>query len=151
MRTYYIAVAAGALLIASAFLPWMIVGEVSLGGIPETAGWWIFGLGASAVILAGLSIWTRRNSRHPLLLVGLAAFAIMFLGYQWMSRTVRNSAWAQTQARAIVEGGPAAAIPDPAIGPGIYVGALAAIVLVGFGLTIVIKRVPRAYAIDEDD
>ena len=28
---------------------------------------------------------------------------------------------------------------------------LAAIVLVGFGLTIVIKRVPSAYALSEDD
>lgn len=151
MRAYYVAVAGGVLLVASAFLPWMIVGEVRLGGIPETAGWWIFGLGTAAVILAGLSLWTRKNSRHPLLLVGLAAFAIMFLGYQWMSRAVRNSVWAQTQARTIVEGVPAAAIPDPVVGPGIYVGAAAALILVGFGLTIVIRRVPQAYAADDDD
>ena len=102
MRAYYIPAAAGVLLIVSAFLPWMYVGDVPLGGVPETAGIWIFGLGSLAVLLAGLSIWTRKNSRHPLLLVGLAAFAIMFLGYQWMSRTVRDAAWAQAQASAIV-------------------------------------------------
>ena len=86
MRAYYIPAAAGVLLVVSAFLPWMHVGDVPLGGVPDTAGLWILGLGALAVLLAGLSIWTRKNSRHPLLLVGLAAFAIMFLGYQWMSR-----------------------------------------------------------------
>ena len=151
MRAYYIPASAGVLLIASAFLPWMVLGDVSLGGVPDPAGWWILGLGAVAVLLAGLSIWTRKNSRHPLLLVGLAAFAILFLGYQWMSRTVRNSAWAQAQARAIVENVPAGAPPDTFVGPGIYLGIVAASVLVLFGLTIVIKRVPRAYAAPEDD
>jgi hypothetical protein len=151
MRAYYIPASAGVLLIASAFLPWMRLGDVSLGGVPDPAGWWIFGLGILAVLLAGLSIWTRKNSRHPLLLVGLAAFAILFLGYQWMSRAVRNSSWAQTQARAIVENVPAGTPPDTAVGVGIYLGLVAATVLVLFGLTIVIKRVPRAYATPEDD
>jgi len=151
MRSYYIPVAAGGLLIASAFLPWMNMGGVSLGGVPDAAGWWILGMGISAVLLAGLSLWTRKNSRHPLLLVGLAAFAIMFLGYQWMSRTARDSAWAQTQARAIVENIPVGAPPETSIGVGIYLGLVAASILVLFGLTIVIKRVPRAYAVSEDD
>jgi hypothetical protein len=151
MRAYYIPAAAGVLLIVSAFLPWLHVGDVSLGGVPDTAGWWILGLGGVAVLLAVLSIITRKNSRHPLLLVGLAAFAIIFLGYQWMARTVRNSAWAQAQARAIVENIPVGTTPAVTMGPGIYVGLLASIVLVGFGLTIVIKRVPRAYAVSEDD
>ena len=151
MRAYYIPAAAGVLLIVSAFLPWMTVGDVSLGGVPETASLWILGLGGLAVLLAGLSLWTRKNSRHPLLLVGLAAFAIMFLGYQWMSRTVRDAAWAQAQASAIVSGVPAGAAPDATIGPGIYLGAAAAMTLVLFGLTIVVKRVPSAYAVAEDD
>ncbi len=151
MRAYYIPASAGVLLSVSAFLPWMMLGDVSLGGIPDPAGWWILGLGVLAVLLAGLSIWTRKNSRHPLLLVGLTAFAILFLGYQWMSRSVRNSAWAQTQARAIVENVPVGTPPDTAVGVGIYLGVVAATVLVLFGLTIVIKRVPRAYATPEDD
>ncbi len=151
MRAYYIPAAAGVLMVVSSFLPWMNLGDVPLGGVPDVAGWWILGLGALAVLLAGLSIWTRKNSRHPLLLVGLTAFAIMFLGYQWMARTVRNSIWAQTQARAIVENVPVGAEPVTTVGPGIYLGVLAAVVLVGFGLTIVVKRVPRAYAIPEDD
>ena len=151
MRAYYIPVAAGVMLIVSAFLPWMRIGDVPLGGVPEAAGLWILGLGALAVLLAGLSIWTRKNSRHPLLLVGLAAFAIMFLGYQWMSRTVRDAAWAQARASEIVNGVPSGAPPDAIVGPGIYLATLAAITLVLFGLTIVVKRVPSAYAVPEDD
>ena len=151
MRSYYIPVSAGALLVASAFLPWMHIGDTTLGGVPDTAALWILGLGALAVLLAGLSLWTRKNSRHPLLLVGLSAFAILFLGYQWMARTVRDAAWAQAQASAIVNDMPAGAAPPTAIGLGIYLGLVAATVLVLFGLTIVVKRVPRAYAVSEDD
>lgn len=151
MRAYYIPASAGALLAASAFLPWMTVGGDSIGGVPDPAAWWILGLGIIAMLLAGLSIWTRKNSRHPLLLVGLTAGAIMFLGYQWLSRLVRDSVWAQTQARAIVENVPAGAPPETMVGLGIYLGVVAASVLILFGLTIVIKRVPSAYAVPEDD
>ena len=151
MRAYYIPAAAGVLLIVSAFVPWMYVGDVALGGVPDTAGLWIAVLGALAVVLASLSIWTRKNSRHPLLLVGLVAFAIMFLGYQWMARTVRDAAWAQAQAQAIVNNVPAGAAPSTVLGLGIYLGIAAATVLVLFGLTIVVKRVPSAYAVPEDD
>ena len=151
MRAYYIPASAGVLLAVSAFIPWMYVGDVSMGGFPATAGWWILGLGCLAVALAALSIVTRKNSRHPLLLVGLTAFAIMFLGYQWMSRSVRDAAWAQAQARAIVTDLPASAPPATAVGLGIYLGIVAATILVVFGLTIVVKRVPSAYAVPEDD
>lgn len=151
MRGYYIPLAAGVLLVISAFLPWMLFGDVSIGGVPDPAGLWILALGVTAVLLAGLSIWTRKNSRHPLLLVGLTAFAIMFLGYQWMARAVKESAWARSQARAIVENTPAAAAPTTVMGLGLYLGLVAAVVLVLFGLTIVIRRGPRAYAPPEDD
>jgi hypothetical protein len=59
--------------------------------------------------------------------------------------------WAQTQAQAIINDLPIAAAPETAVGAGIYVGLTAAIVLVLFGLTIVVKRVPQAYAVSEDD
>jgi hypothetical protein len=151
MRSYYIAVGAGLLLIISSFLPWMSLGEEPIGGVPDPAGLWVLVLGIAAVALSGLSIWTRKNSRHPLLLVGLTSFAIMFLGYQWMSRAARDAAWARTHARAIVEGIPAGVPAKTSVGPGIYLGLIAAVVLVAFGLTIVLKRVPRAYAVPEDD
>ena len=65
--------------------------------------------------------------------------------------TVRDAAWAQAQAQAIVNNVPAGAAPATAVGLGIYLGIAAAAVLVLFGLTIVVKRVPSAYAVPEDD
>jgi hypothetical protein len=103
MRTYYIALVAGVVLIASAFLPWVLVGDTAIGGVPDLAGLWILGLGISAVVLASLSIYTHKNSRHPLLLVGLVALGIFFLAYQWMERSAVQHAWARSQALAIVD------------------------------------------------
>jgi hypothetical protein len=151
MRAYYIPALAGLLLAFSAFLPWMFLGESRIGGVPDPAGLWILGLGILALTLSALSIWTRKNSRHPLLVVGLAAFSILFLGYQWLSRSVRETAWARAQAEAIVGNTAVRAVPPTGAGLGIYLGIAAAIVLVIFGLTIVIKKTPGAYAVSEDD
>ena len=129
----------------------MFLGELRIGGVPDPAGLWVLGLGIAAVTLAGLSIWTRKNSRHPILVVGLAAFGITFLGYQWLSRSVRETAWARAQAQSIVENTPMPNLPTTTTGLGIYLGIAAAVVLVLFGLTIVVKKVPRAYAVSEDD
>jgi hypothetical protein len=151
MRAYFIPLVAGLVLILSAFLPWMFLGSARVGGVPDPAGVWVLGLGILAVTLAGLSLWTRKNSRHPLLVVGLAAFAITFLGYQWLSRSVRETAWARAQAQAIVGNTPVQQVPPTAVGLGIYLGITASVVLILFGLTIVIKKTPRMYAVSEDD
>jgi len=151
MRAYYVPLVAGLVLIVSAFLPWMLLGDTRVGGVPDPAGFWVLALGVTAVTLAVLSLWTRKNSRHPLLVVGLAAFAITFLGYQWLSRSVRETAWARSQAEAIVGGTPVQPVPPTAVGLGIYLGIAAAAVLVLFGLTIVIKKTPRAYAVSDND
>ncbi|PYQ93719.1 MAG: hypothetical protein DMF96_28760 [Acidobacteria bacterium] len=79
MRAYFIPLAAGAVLASSTFLPWVIVGGVQVNGVPDVAALWVAGLGTLAVVLAALSLVTRRNSRHPLLLIGLLALGIMFL------------------------------------------------------------------------
>jgi hypothetical protein len=151
MRAYYIPLGAGVLLIVSSFLPWIFLGETKIGGVPDPAGYWVLGLGVLAVVLAGLSIWTRKNSRHPLLVVGLTAFAITFLGYQWLSRSVTEAAWARAQAQAIVEGTPAPPAAATTVGMGLYLGMAAAGILVLFGMTVVLKKMPRAYAAPEDD
>jgi hypothetical protein len=151
MRAYYIPLTAGLALALSAFLPWMFLGDARVGGVPDPAGFWVLGLGVIATTLAALSLWTRKNSRHPLLLVGLAGFAITFLGYQWLSRSVRETAWARAQAEAIVGNVPAQPPPPTAVGLGIYLGIAASIVLILFGLTIVVKKTPKMYAVSEDD
>jgi hypothetical protein len=151
MRTYFIPLAAGVVLCASAFLPWVIVGGISLRGAPELAALWVAGLGALAAVLALLSLITRRNSRHPLLIIGLVALGIMFLSWRIMPRTAGERALTVAQAFAIVENTPMKTSADAAAGAGIYLGLAAAAVLVAFGLTIVVRRVKRPYTVPDVD
>ena len=151
MRAYYWPIAAGVLLGSSAFMPWIAVGEQRFGGVPDLAGLWILALAALAVILAWLSLVTRKNSRHPLLLVGLFAFGVLILAEQLMARTAVQQGWATSQARAIVEGGRATPAAEPIMAPGAYLGLAAASMITIFGLTVVVKRAPRIYAEAEDD
>jgi hypothetical protein len=152
MRAYFIPLAAGVVLVISAFLPWVIVGDVSLVGVPELAALWTAGLGALAAVLATLSLITRKNSRHPLLIVGLFALGILVLSWRIMPREAGARARTVSQAFAIVEDRPVGTVPTALAGSGIYVGLAASSVIVGFGLTIVVKRVSQPYtAADEDD
>jgi hypothetical protein len=148
MRAYLFPLAAGIALAVSAFLPWIVVEEqIALAGFPDTAALWIVGLGSAAALLATLSLITRKNSRHPLLLVGLVALGIMLLSWRIMPRTVSNRALTRSQAVAIVDGTPLDAVPRVAVGYGMYVGMLASVVLVAFGLTIVIRRASQPYVV----
>jgi len=147
MRAYIVPLAAGAVLTASAFLPWVVVGETSMRGVPDLAALWVAGLGAMAAVLATLSLITRKNSRHPLLLIGLIAVGIMFLSWRIMPKAITARALVRSQALAIVENRAVIDVPTVAVGSGIYVGLAASSVLVGFGLTIVVKRASSAYVV----
>jgi hypothetical protein len=152
MRAYLLPLAAGAVLAVSAFLPWVVVNEdITLSGFPDTAALWIIGLGGAAVLLATLSLITRKNSRHPLLLVGLIALGIMFLSWRIMPRTVSSRALTRSQAIAIVDNTPLGAAPVVVVGYGMYIGLAASVVIVAFGLTIVIKRASQPYVVSGAD
>ncbi len=151
MRAYYLPLAAGFTLAASAFMPWILMGEQRIGGLPSPAGFWVLGLGLLAVVLAVLSFITRKNSRHPLLLVGLAAFAILLTAERLLERAAAQQAWARSQANAIVGGDAPAVVPDPVMASGAWVGLSAAAVIALFGLTIVVRRAAQPYAEPEDD
>ena len=151
MRAYYWPIAAGVLLGASAFIPWIAVGNRQFGGVPDIAGLWVLGLAVVVMVLAGLSIATRKNSRHPLLLVGLFAFGILFLAERLMERTAAQQGWATAQARAIVEGVEMSPTLDPVMAPGAYLGLAASTIIALFGLTVVFRRAPQIYAEAEDD
>jgi hypothetical protein len=151
MRAYIIPLVAGVALAGSAFLPWVIVDEVPLRGFPDTIALWVVGLGIAAAILATLSLITRKNSRHPLLLVGLVALGLMFLSWRIMPRTIADRALIRSQALAIVQDTSVGAAPATLVGTGIYLGLGAALVLVCFGLTIIVKRVSQPYVAPELD
>jgi hypothetical protein len=152
MRAYLFPLVAGLALAVSAFLPWIVVNdEIVLVGVPDTAALWVVGLGAAAAILAALSLITRKNSRHPLLLVGLIALGIMFLSWRIMPRTVSSRANTRSQAVAIVAGSAPGAAPRVDVGYGMYLGLVASVVLVAFGLTIVVKRASQPYQVPSAD
>jgi hypothetical protein len=151
MRAYFIPLTAGVVLAASAFLPWVIVADIPMRGVPDVAGLWIAGLGAAAALLALASLITRKNSRHPLLLVGLIALGIMFLSWRILPRMAGEQAMTIAQAFAIVENTPMTGPPTSVVGYGIYIGLAASVVLVGFGLTIVVKRVATPYVVPDPD
>jgi len=151
MRGYFVPLVAGIVLTVSTFMPWIRVGELSLRGVPDVAALWVAGLGAAAAVLALLSLITRKNSRHPLLLVGLLALGIMFLSWRIMPQSVAERALTMSQAFAIVEQRPFDEAPVADAASGIYLGLAASLVLVGFGLTIVVKRVRQPYYVAPPD
>jgi steroid 5-alpha reductase family enzyme len=151
MRAYVVPLAAGIVLAASAFLPWVIVQGVSMPGVPDVEALWVAGLGALAAILAMLSLITRKNSRHPLLIIGLFALGIMFLSWRIVPRTAGERASTIAQAFAIVENTPMTSAPVADVGFGIYLGIAASCVLVAFGLTIVFKRGAQPYLLADPD
>ena len=151
MRAYFVPLVAGVVLAASAFLPWVVVGNASIAGVPDVEALWVAGLGALAAILAMLSLITRKNSRHPLLIIGLFALGITFLSWRIMPRAAGERASTMAQAFAIVDDTPVAAAPVAVVGIGIYLGLAASCMLVAFGLTIVIKRASEVYVIAPPD
>jgi hypothetical protein len=151
MRAYFVPLVAGVLLAASAFLPWVMVGNVSIAGVPDVEALWVAGLGALAAVLAVLSLITRRNSRHPLLIIGLFALGIMFLSWRIMPRAAGERAKTMAQAFAIVDDAPEIVAPLAVVGIGIYLGLAASLALVAFGLTIVVKRASTVYVVAPPD
>jgi len=151
MRAYFVPLVAGVVLATSAFLPWVIVGDASIIGVPDVEALWVAGLGALAAVLAMLSLITRRNSRHPLLIIGLFALGITFLSWRIMPRAAGERATTMAQAFAIVDDLPVVAAPPAVVGIGIYLGLAASSALVAFGLTIVVKRASQPYILAPPD
>ena len=106
MRGYLLPLVAGLALAVSAFLPWVVVDGTALRGVPDPEALWIVGLGVVAALLAILSLITRKNSRHPLLVVGLVALGLMVLAWRILPKTMGERAETVAQAYAIVDDEP---------------------------------------------
>ncbi len=157
MRGYFVPFVAGLALIVSAFLPWVVVSGVSRAGAPDAPGLWVAGLGLLSAVLAALSLITRRNSRHPLLVVGLMALGIITLTWRIVPRLAGEEALTMSQALAIAREcadaeGHSRSVPPALVGSGLSVlGVAAAATLVLFGLTIVVRRATPYVVPDPDD
>ena len=80
-----------------------------------------------------LSLITRKNSRHPLLVIGLVALGIMFLSWRIMPRMAGERALTISQALRHRREHADDTAPMATVGSGIYLGLAAVGVLVGFG------------------
>lgn len=149
MRGYLVPFFSGLALVACGFLPWIIVDEVRLIGFPNVYPLWVMGLGGLSAVLAVLSMITRKNSRHPLFLAGLAALGILLLSWRVMPKSVDRQLLSRAQAIAIVDGTELITPPHALVGSGIYVGLVASAAIVLFGFTIVLKRVTRPYVVSD--
>ena len=133
---------AGVVLTASAFLPWVIVDNVAIPGVPDVWALWVAGLGAIAAVLAMLSLVTRKQlapsaARHRTV---RARHHVPVVAHHAAHRR-RAARYTVAQAFAIVENRPVSRRAGGDRSASASTSGLAAsTVLVVFGLTIVVKR-----------
>ena len=125
----------GALLAASAFLPWFRVGALMLAGVPDPAGYFIVAIGAVAILAAAAGIALRREPRRELLLVGIAGITTLSVVWWVAPSTLADRAQARAEAIAIVDQVPTAPPPPIRMGYGVPVGLLAAAALAAVGVS----------------
>ncbi len=75
----------------------------------------------------------------------------MILSWRILPRSAGERALSLSQALAIVEGTPVADSPEALIGIGISLGLASSAAIALFGMTIVVKRVARPYAVASAD
>lgn len=153
MRGYLVPLVAGIVLALSVFLPWVVVDGEVLRGVRDTEALWVAGLGVLASVLATLSLITRKNSRHPLLVIGLVALGLTTLAWRILPKAESERAQTVAQAYAIVDDEPTDVAPVTRVGSGIYLGLVSSAAIVVFGLTIVVRRrvTPYATVTPDDD
>jgi hypothetical protein len=125
---------ASAVLGASAFLPWMRMGDIGLRGVPDPAGYFVLALGALGVLLAAASLAGRRAVRQWLFLVGLAGVTTLAVVWKVGPSTIAARAQAQAQAVALVDNVALQPPPPVTMGAGLLVGLIASAVVAGTGL-----------------
>jgi hypothetical protein len=132
---YRVSLVGSAAMAVSAFLPWLRVGDVSLAGIPDPAGFFVVAVGVLGVVLSAAGLLSRRDPRYLLVLAGLAG--VTTLGVVWRSgpATVAERAQARAEAISIVDNVPLQQVPPVRTGTGLFVGLAGAIAVTGVGLT----------------
>lgn len=129
-----VAFGASLLLTASAFLPWLTLGDVRLAGVPDPAGYFVAGLG---VLGAGLSVAAWRGKPDALRLVFLAGLAaVTTLVVVWLSgpATVADRALAHAEAVALVDNVALQAPPAVHVSYGLAQGLFGASAMLVIGL-----------------
>jgi len=111
---------------ASAFLPWLRLGDVGLPGIPDPAGYFVLGLGAVGALMSVVGLVSGRNTKQGLVLVGLAGLTTLVVVWYSGAATIADRAQARAEAVAIVDKVPVAPVPAVHIATGLILGLLGA-------------------------
>jgi len=133
-RDYAVSLAGCAVLGASAFLPWLRLGEVGLPGIPDPVGFFVLGLGVLGVLLSIVGVVSRRNTRQGLVLVGLAGLTTLAVVWFNGAATIADRAQARAEALAIVDNVPVLPVPAVRTAFGLILGLAGAASVAAVGL-----------------
>jgi hypothetical protein len=119
---------------ASSFLPWLRIGEVGLPGISDPAGYFVLGLGAVGALLSLVGLATARNTKHGLVLVGLAGLTTLVVVWFSGAATIADRAQARAEAVAIVDNVPVSPVPAVHAATGLVLGLAGAAAAAAVGL-----------------
>ena len=156
MRVSILSLIGSIALTASAFLPWIRLGDVGLAGIPDPAGFFVLVLGLFGVVLSVIRVFVRRDTRQWLVLVGLAGLTTLVVVWLTGLRTVEDRAQAHAEAVAIVDNVAVPPVPAVRVGAGLILGLAGAAAVAVAGLSGAFGRVeleqnPRTSAEGPDD
>jgi hypothetical protein len=119
---------------ASAFLPWLRIGDVGLPGIPDPAGYFVLGLGAVGALLSAAGLRGGRNTKQGLVLVGLAGLTTLVVVWYSGAATIADRAQARAEAVAIVDNVPVLPVPAVHSATGLLLGLVGAAATAAVGL-----------------
>jgi hypothetical protein len=126
--------AGGLALVASAFLPWLRIGDVALAGVPDPAGFFILTLGLVAVAIALIAAVLRPLPPFVLMLAGVAAVTALVVVWRTGPETVAYRALARAEAVALVDSVPVQPVPPVHVGAGVFVGMAGGLAVVVSGV-----------------
>ncbi len=131
---YLVSLIGSAALAASAFLPWLWLGDVRFAGVPDPAGYFVAAAGVVGVVLAALGVSGRRDTGQGLFLTGLAGATTLVLVWLTGPSTIGERAEMHAQAVAMVDNVALQAPPPVTIGVGLIAGIVAAAVTMAAAL-----------------
>ncbi|HUR32661.1 MAG TPA: hypothetical protein VM032_02630 [Vicinamibacterales bacterium] len=127
-------------LAGAAFLPWLRLGEVGLAGVPDPAGFFVLGLGVLGLLLSAAGLWSGRDTRPGLVLVGLAGLTTLAVVWLNGPATIADRAQARAEAVALVDNVAVESVPPVRIGAGLVLGLAGAATVAAVALAGVWSR-----------
>lgn len=127
-------------LAASAFLPWLRLGDIGLAGVPDPAGLFVLALGVVGAVFSLMRLLKRSETRQWLMLVGMAGLTVLIVVWRTGPETIADRAQAHAEAVALVDNVPMQPVPVVRIGAGLWLGLVSSAALLAAGLSGIVRR-----------